>query len=662
MSITITDTKFTYIVVSYVNKTLSISGVNTTTYPSTLANWGAFPPIPLIYAGTNATYNGNGNSANAYKITQIAASAFENKTAFSNTALTPAFLTTNLTQIGNKAFQGVKLQGTLTIPENIVNIGSMSFYNCTLITNIVIGSLVNSDVISHLSDLTAVLNQEITDRKNADDLLHLLKAPINDATLTGTAVFPTAIITNAAISTANVSNATVGTATMQNMNIASRLDVSDNMTFSGSTTTAGQWDFAVQPKYNGNVIATENYVNSNVISLAGNLGGTMSTFLQLTTAIDYDLSFASTVVYGDSMLLSLLTSENSIRQSDTTVLSSALSLAVSSLTVANSSLITGLSTEVSVGGQTVTSLSSLTGTALSSLGATDITLGSSVSTENATRSNSMSALSSAFSLANDSLTVKDASLSTGLSTEMSVCGSAIGSLSQYISASVSSLKSADIALSNGISAEISTCNNSVSVLSSGLSSAISSLTAVDAALSTALSAEISDGVYNLVSLSTLITNELALMSVGIQTMSADFDAESTTLSNAITGLSTSLTDTTSTMTSTNSSISTAISVEASARTALASLETSASTAVSQRIGSNDTLSGAISTETLARTSHVQSVSAIVSATFPSLTVVVSGLSTSLSNEILEVFPSPGFSAELKVWIAFRDFCWKGISI
>jgi len=632
MSITITDTNFTYTVVSDVNKTLSISGVNATRYPAALANWGAFPPIPLIYAGTNTTYNGNGNSANAYKVTQIAVSAFENKTAFSNTALTPAFLTTNLTQIGNKAFQGVKLQGTLTIPENIVNIGSMSFYNCTLITNIVIGSLVNSDVISHLSDLTAVLNQEITDRKNADDPLHLLKAPINDAALTGTAVFPTASITNATISTANVGNATVGTAIIQNMNIASKLNVSD-MTFSGSTTTTGQWDFAVQPKYNGNVIATENHVNSNVVSLAGNLGGTMSTFLQLTTAIDYDISFASTVINGDSILLSSLASENSIRQSDTTVLSSALSLAVSSLTVTNSSLITVLSTEVSVGGQTVTSLSSLTGTALASLGATDISLGSSVSAENTTRSTSMSALSSAFSLANDSLTVKDSSLSTGLSTEISVRGSAIDSLSQYISTSISSLKSADTTLSTGISAEISTCNNSVSVLSSGLSSAISSLTAVDASLSTALSAEISDGVYNLDSLSTLITNELALMSVGIQTMSSDFDAESTTLSNAITGLSTSLTTTTSTMTSANSSISTAISVEASARTALASLETSASTAVSYRIGSNSTLSDAISTETLARVSQVQSVSAIVSATFPSLTVVVSGLSTSLSNEM-----------------------------
>ena len=85
---TITDTHFRYAVLSDQNRTLSIVGVNTTTYPNTLANWGTFPPIPLTYAGSNTTYNGAGILANAYKITAIGASAFESRTAFSNTQMT----------------------------------------------------------------------------------------------------------------------------------------------------------------------------------------------------------------------------------------------------------------------------------------------------------------------------------------------------------------------------------------------------------------------------------------------------------------------------------------------------------------------------------------------------------------------------------------------
>ena len=135
---TVTDTNFTYVVLSATDKTLSVIGVNPTKYPTSLVNWGTFPQIPTVYGGTNITYNGNGNSANAYKITEIGVSAFESKTAFSSTPLSPTFLPINLTRIGNKAFMGVALQGTLTIPENIVTIGEMAFYNCRLITNVVI--------------------------------------------------------------------------------------------------------------------------------------------------------------------------------------------------------------------------------------------------------------------------------------------------------------------------------------------------------------------------------------------------------------------------------------------------------------------------------------------------------------------------------------------
>ena len=237
---TITDTHFRYAVLSDQNRTLSIVGVNTTTYPNTLANLGTFPTIPLTYAGSNTTYNGAGILANAYKITAIGASAFESRTAFSNTTLTPTFLTSNLTHIGDKAFMAVKLVGTLTIPENIESIGTMAFYNCTLITEIVIGKVTNSDVVSHLSDLTAVLNKEILDRKNADDVLHLLKAPVHDANLTGITTIPIASITTASITTANIGNATFDNATLQTATITTRLDVSGNAVFRRAASLS--WD------------------------------------------------------------------------------------------------------------------------------------------------------------------------------------------------------------------------------------------------------------------------------------------------------------------------------------------------------------------------------------------------------------------------------------
>jgi len=107
---TVTDTQFTYAVLSVTGKTLSIIGVNPVTYPTSLVNWGTFPPIPLVYGGTNTTYNGNGIPANAYKIVEIGVSAFESKTAFSSTPLSPTFFPANLTRIGNKAFMGVALQ------------------------------------------------------------------------------------------------------------------------------------------------------------------------------------------------------------------------------------------------------------------------------------------------------------------------------------------------------------------------------------------------------------------------------------------------------------------------------------------------------------------------------------------------------------------------
>jgi len=131
----ITDINFAYAVLSAADKTLKITGINAATakYASTVS-WGAFPAIPLVYAGTNTLYNGNGTPSNAYKITEIGDYAFYNNLLFDATPLTATFLPANLTRIGQSAFSGVKLQGTLTIPQNVTTVDFQAFYNCTLIT------------------------------------------------------------------------------------------------------------------------------------------------------------------------------------------------------------------------------------------------------------------------------------------------------------------------------------------------------------------------------------------------------------------------------------------------------------------------------------------------------------------------------------------------
>jgi hypothetical protein len=631
---TVTDTNFTYAVLSATDKTLSVIGVNTTRYPTTLANWGTFPQIPIVYGGTNPTYNGNGTPANAYKITEIGVSAFESKTAFSSTPLSPTFLPANLTRIGNKAFAGVALQGTLTIPENIVAIGEMAFYNCLLITNVVIGRVVNSDVISHLSDLTAVLNQEILARTIADDSLHLLKAPKHNAVLTGTAAFSTANVTTAAISTANATAATITDATIQSMTVANRLDVSGGMTFSGSTTTTGQWNFTAQPKYNADVLATEAHVTSNVIALAGDMTGVMTTLLELTTAIEADPNFATTVIDGNSVLSASLIAETGARNSATTSLSIGLSLATASLATADSTLSTALSAEASTRGSAVASLSHAASTSAALFGSADTALSTGISTEVRARSISTSVLSSTLRSATASLATADSALSTALSAETSSRASAVASLSLATSTAAASLGAADTALSTGISSEISARIHSVSVLSSALNSATASLALVDSSLSTALSAEASGLGSARVSLSASVSGVTSQAQTNIRTLSAAVSAETAALGNDTTLLSASVMTAANPITLANSALNAGILAETTAREgAISGVSVHAAGVVAGLDGSNVALSAAISAEILVRTSQVESISAGLGVAVPSLAAAASALSTALAAEI-----------------------------
>jgi len=625
-----TDNNFAYkvLVNTSTEKTASITGVNTATYTNAATSWGTFPSIPAVYSGSNTTYTG-------FKVVDIAAFAFQNKTKFSTTALTPTFLHSNLKSIGEKAFSGLALSGTLYIPDNIELIGTMAFYNCTLINNIIIGNLVNSDVISHLADLTAVLSQEITDRKNAHDSLHLLKAPKDNATFTGTTVIPVAsVIQTATITTANVAKAAVGTETILSAAIGV-LDVSGNVTFAGSTTTTGQWNYTVQPKYMSNVLATETFTNTKVAAIAGDsLSSTLNTLSDLATAIGNDPSFATNITTGNVQLLNSLNSEISSRGSAVSLISSTLSTSAASLTAADSALSTALINEISTRSTSVSTLSSALSRAASSLVVADSALVTTLNTEINTRVSAVSSLSSALSSVAASLVSVDSSLSTGLSYEISTRSSAVSSMSSSLSSATASLVAVDTGLSTALISEVSTRSSAVSSLSSSLSSATASLVAVDSSLSTALSNEVSTRGSAMSSLSTSASGATSLLQGGNLAMSTAFVAESTTLGTSVTSLSNSTATAATTLTSVNVSLSSVLSAEISTRvSAMTSVSTMAAGAVASLVNANANQSGAVSTEMYLRISQVASVSSVMAVALPSLSTAVSAISSALSTEI-----------------------------
>ena len=290
---TITDANFTYVVVSAADRTLAITGINpaNATYSASNANWDTFPGIPSTYGGSNTGYNGNGVPANAFKIVEIAANAFDSLAAFADTTVTAAFLPANLKRIRERAFAGVKLKGTLTIPVTMEAVGVQAFHS-TLITNIVIGSSTNSDIVTHLADLTSVINQEITDRAAADASLDLLKAPTNTPIFTGTATIPSAAIGLATISSASVAAASINVATIASASLSTA--IVGNAAFGGAVSATGQWNFTTQPQYNSHVLATEPFLTSTIAAIS-NFTSSMDTLASLKTEMGPDTAFATKI-------------------------------------------------------------------------------------------------------------------------------------------------------------------------------------------------------------------------------------------------------------------------------------------------------------------------------------------------------------------------------
>ena len=629
---TITDANFTYLVVSVAERTLAITGINPANSIYGNVVWGTFPGIPSTYGGSNTGYNGNGVPANAFKVVEIAANAFDSLVAFSQTTLTSAFLPANLKRIGERAFAGVKLSGTLTVPATIDSVGVQAFYN-TLITGIVIGSSTNSDIVAHLADLTSVINQEIADRAAADASLDLLKAPIHNPVFTGTATIPNAVIGLATISSASIAAANMNVANLTSASL-STANIVGNAAFAGSVSATGQWTFTVQPKINGELVATESYVNSGIASIAGpGLASALDTLTELASAIGGDPSFATNIITSYTSISATLSTEASVRSAAEASLSSALSTSASSLTVVDSGLSTAVSAESSARIASVSSLSSALSANVSDLQSKNSATSTALSTEVSTRSSEVAAAHSTNSASVASLQSVDGALSTALSAETSARGSAVASLVPVVTASATSLAAADTSLSTALSAETSHRVSAVASVSQVQSGAFSTLSSANTALSTALSTEVSARSGNI----SLLSASASLESVSLQLTHAQFSialaSETGARSTSVTSLSTSISGAVSSLTSANVSTSAALSAETLVRSgAVSSASVSTTNAVASAGASILAHNTALGGETSVRASQIDALSAAASASVASLATAHSAISSGLLAE------------------------------
>ncbi len=629
---TITDANFTYLVVSVAERTLAITGINPANSIYGNVVWGTFPGIPSTYGGSNTGYNGNGVPANAFKVVEIAANAFDSLAAFSQTTLTSAFLPANLKRIGERAFAGVKLSGTLTVPATIDSVGVQAFYN-TLITGIVIGSSTNSDIVAHLADLTSVINQEIADRAAADASLDLLKAPIHNPVFTGTATIPNAVIGLATISSASVAAANMNVANLTSASL-STANIVGNAAFAGSVSATGQWTFTVQPKINGELVATESYVNSGIASIAGpGLASALDTLTELASAIGGDPSFATNIITSYTSISATLSTEASVRSAAAASLSSALSTSASSLTVVDSGLSTAVSAESSARIASVSSLSTALSASVSDLQSKNSATSTALSTEVSTRSSEVAAAHSTHSASVASLQSVDGALSTALSAETSARGSAVASLVPVVTASATSLAAADTSLSTALSAETSHRVSAAASVSQVQSGAFSTLSSANTALSTALSTEVSARSGDI----SLLSASASLESVSLQLTHAQFSialaSETGARSTSVTSLSTSISGAVSSLTSANVSTSAALSAETLVRSgAVSSASVSTTNAVASAGASILAHNTALGGETSVRASQIDALSAAASASVASLATAHSAISSGLLAE------------------------------
>ena len=209
------DDNFAYALVSSSDRTLKITGVNPSKFNLGNPNWGAFPAISSLYAGSTLAYNGYGAPENAFTVIEIANNAFNGRTEFSEG---PLVLPETLLRIGDNAFKGVKINGRLSIPGGVTYIGANAFSN-TLIDELVVNNETTSDVLSGVVDATRVTDKEIAARTASDTSLNTLKVAKANPTFTGTTTIPAALISAVTISTATINTANVSTNVSTNVTV-----------------------------------------------------------------------------------------------------------------------------------------------------------------------------------------------------------------------------------------------------------------------------------------------------------------------------------------------------------------------------------------------------------------------------------------------------------
>ena len=589
----ITDANFTYAVVSAADRTLAITGINpaNATYSASNANWGTFPAIASVYAGSNTAYNGNGVPANAFKVVEIGANAFDSLTAFADTTVTATFLPANLNRIGERAFAGVKLSGTLTVPATMEAVGFQAFHS-TLITDIIIGSSTNSGIVAHLADLTSVINQEITDRTAADASLDLLKAPIQAPAFTGTAAIPSAAIGLATISSASVAAASINVATVASASLSTA--IIGNAAFGGAVSATGQWNFTTQPQYNSHVLATEPFLTSTIAAIS-NFTSSMDTLASLKTEMGPDTAFATKIFNSHVSISTALSTETSLRSSAVSSLSSALSASVSSLAVVDAGLQSTLLAETST---RVTNVSSLSGT-----------------------------LSAAVS----SLAVVDAGVQDARLAETSTRIVAVASVASLTTASVAALDAADVALNAALNAETMARGSALSAIVPLQSAAFA---ATNSAHSAALASEISSRVTAIASLSQSVSGASNAAHAATAQYSIALAHEVAGRSAAISAISSSAGASITAFVSAGTSLTDALSAEALARTSAVSSASASINATNAAAGAaNASVAAQLTAETSARTSQIASISSAASVAVSSLVVGNSSVSLGLANEV-----------------------------
>jgi hypothetical protein len=280
------------------------------------------------------------------------------------------------------------------------------------------------------------------------------------------------------------------------------LNVNGDANLAGSGTVNGEWNFSGnKPRYNAQVLATESFTLSKVQALNGtSLLSTVRTLADVASAIGADPQFAVNVQASQSSILQSVVSLASVRSTEVSLLSSALSSQVSALQSTDASLSSAISGAVPVRVSQVESVSAVLQTAVSQMQSVDVSISTALSTATSQQSTQTLSLNSAISTAASLLQNADTALSTGLSTATLTRSVNISTKSSMWSAHVSVLQTVDASLSTAVVGAASARSSAVSSLASLVSTTVPVLESGHTAFQTALSEHTTNRVASIVSL------------------------------------------------------------------------------------------------------------------------------------------------------------------